>query len=88
VYREHQVLLWPYALGWYKQALYVRAFIVGGGFRDEHWVPLDELDALRPAGSGTEWIPPWADPAIALTFFDRLDCACEDYTAVDTRAAS
>jgi hypothetical protein len=87
-YRRHNVLLWPYALGWYSQKLYIRAFIVGGGFRDEHWVPLDELEALRMAGTAIDWIPPLAGPAIALTFFDRLDCACEDYAPADPRSGS
>jgi hypothetical protein len=87
-YGGHAVVLWPYALGWYRQKLYLRAFIAGGGFRDEHWLPLDQLQTVRLAAAGTDWIPPLGQPAVALAFFDRVDCACEDYAAGEPRPAS
>jgi len=86
-YGRSPVLLWPYVLGWSRHKLYVRALIVGGGFRDEHWVPLDDLRAPRPAPVDTAWIPPWAEPSVALVFFDRVDCTCEDYAYALARSS-
>ena len=74
------VVLWPYALGRRAGLLYVRGLMVGGPFRDEHWIFIRDLRQARLAEPGG-WVAPGTNPIPALDFFDRVEAACEEYLA-------
>lgn len=87
---EVPVVLWPYALGWRNDALFVRALVLrlagqGRSAGDEEWLRVDDLSGLELREAG--WIAPGAGPELALRFFDAIETVCPDYESAAPRKA-